>query len=129
MADQESRAAYLAARKLGRKFVSDNAKTEAKGYLPVLDDRLRGVEIVGEINLGYHEIPLKKIVGTKTAGRSNSFAGNFMPLLGDDTEFALKWQAVYSSQLREGIREHIKVFEYLNRYYVQEANKRVSILN
>jgi len=129
MADQESRAAYLAARKLGRKFVSDYGKSESKGYLPVLDDRLRGVEIVGEINLGYHEIPLKKIVGTKTAGRSNSFAGNFMPLLGDDTEFALKWQAVYSSQLREGIREHIKVFEYMNRYYVQEGNKRVSILN
>ena len=100
MADQESRAAYLAARKLGRKFVSDYGKTESKGYLPVLDDKLRGVEIVGEINLGYHEIPLKKIVGTKTAGRSNSFAGNFMPLLGDDTEFALKWQAVPASSRR-----------------------------
>lgn len=128
MADQESRAAYLAARKLGRKFVSDYEKNEAKGYLPVLEDRIRGVEIVGEINLGYHEIPLKKVVGTRTAGRSNSFAGNFMPLLADDTEFALKWQAVYSSQLKEGIREHIKVYEYLNRYYVQEGNKRVSIL-
>lgn len=129
MADQESRTAYLAARKLGRKFVSDYGKNEAKGYLPVLEDRIRGVEIVGEINLGYHEIPLKKVVGTRTAGRSNSFAGNFMPLLADDTEFALKWQAVYSSQLKDGIREHIKVYEYMNRYYVQEGNKRVSILN
>ncbi len=129
MADQESRAAYQQARKLGRKFLSEHGKNEAKGYLPVLEDRIRGVEIVGEINLGYHEIPLKKIIGTRTAGRSNSFAGNFMPLLADDTEFALKWQAVYSSQLREGIREHIKVYEYMNRYYVQEGNKRVSILN
>ena len=129
MADQESRAAYLSARKLGRRFVSEHEKNEAKGYLPVLEDRIRGVEIVGEINLGYHEIPLKKVVGTRTAGRSNSFAGNFMPLLADDTEFALKWQAVYSSQLRDGIREPIKVYEYLNRYYVQEGNKRVSILN
>ena len=113
MADQESRAAYLSARKLGRRYVSDNGE---RGYLPVLDDRLHGVEIMGEINLGYHEIPLKKIIGTKTAGRSNSFAGNFMPLLADDTEFALKWQAVYSSQMKEGIREPIKVYEYINRY-------------
>ena len=29
------------------------------GYLPVLDDRLQGVEIVGEISLGVHEIPLR----------------------------------------------------------------------
>mgnify|MGYP004524838077 FL=1 len=129
MADQESRAAYQAARKLGRRFLSEHSKNEWKGYLPVLEDRLHGVEIVGEINLGYHEIPLKKVIGTRMASRSNSFAGNFMPLLADDTEFALKWQAVYSSQLREGIREHIKVYEYMNRYYVQEGNKRVSILN
>lgn len=128
MADPESRSAYLNARKLGRKYVSEHETSEAKGYLPVLEDRIHGVEIVGEINLGYHEIPLSKVIGTRTASRSNSFAGNFMPLLADDTEFALKWQAVYQSQLSEGIREHIKVYEYLNRYYVQEGNKRVSIL-
>lgn len=128
MADQESRLAYLNARKLGRKYLSDYADTETKGYLQVLDDRLHGVVIVGEINLGYHEIPLSKIIGTKTAARSNSFAGNFMPILAEDTEFALKWQAVYQSQLSEGIREPITVYEYINRYYVLEGNKRVSIL-
>jgi hypothetical protein len=52
-----------------------------------------------------------------------------MPLLAEDTEFAVKWQKVYASQLVEGIREPIKVYEYLNSYYVQEGNKRVSILN
>ena len=53
-----------------------------------------GVEILAEINLGFHEIPLNRIAGTRTAARSNSFAGNFMPLLGDDTEFAIKWKKV-----------------------------------
>lgn len=126
--DADSRSAYLSARKMGRKYLSDYADAETKGYLPVLDNRLQGVVIVGEINLGYHEIPLTKIIGTKTAARSNSFAGNFMPLLTDDTEFAIKWKKVYSSQLKEGIREPITVYEYINRYYVLEGNKRVSIL-
>lgn len=126
--EADSRSAYLNARKLARKYLSEYADTETKGYLPVLDNRLQGVVIVGEINLGFHEIPLQKIIGTKTAARSNSFAGNFMPLLSEDSEFAQKWQAVYSSQLSEGIREPITVYEYINRYYVLEGNKRVSIL-
>lgn len=128
MAENDSRAAYLAARKLGRRFLAEHEHDEARGYLPVLEESMRGVEIMGEINLGYHEIPLSRVAGTRTAGRSNSFAGNFMPLLADDTEFAIKWKKVYESQLVEGIREPIKVYEYLNRYYVLEGNKRVSIL-
>ena len=128
MAEQDSRSAYLAARKLGRKYVSDNEKDAFKGYLPILEDVMRGVEIMGEINLGYHEIPLERVVGTRTAARSTSFAGNFMPLLADDTEFAIKWKKVYESQLVEGIREPIKVYEYLGRYYALEGNKRISIL-
>ena len=126
--ETDSRSAYLNARKLARKYVSDFADTDTKGYLPILDTRLQGVVIVGEINLGFHEIPLRKIIGTKTVARSNSFAGNFMPLLAEDSEFAQKWQKVYSSQLREGIREPVTVYEYINRYYVLEGNKRVSIL-
>ena len=128
MPDNDSRAAYLSARKLGRKYLSEHERDEDKGLLPVLEDRLKDVKIMGEINLGYHEIPLDRIVGTRTAARSNSFAGNFMPLLADDTEFAVKWQKVYASQLVEGIREPISVYEYINRYYVLEGNKRVSIL-
>lgn len=126
--ESDSRSAYLNARKLARKYISDFADTDTKGYLPILDNRLQGVVIVGEINLGFHEIPLQKIIGTKTVARSNSFAGNFMPLLSEDTEFAQKWKTVYSSQLSEGIREPITVYEYINRYYVLEGNKRVSIL-
>ncbi|NMA36723.1 MAG: BMP family ABC transporter substrate-binding protein [Papillibacter sp.] len=128
MPDNDSRAAYLSARKLGRKYLSEHERDEDKGLLPVLEDRLKDVKIMGEINLGYHEIPLDRIVGTRTAARSNSFAGNFMPLLADDTEFAVKWQKVYASQLVEGIKEPISVYEYINRYYVLEGNKRVSIL-
>lgn len=129
MPDNLTNAAYTAARKLGRKHLSDNANNEYKGYLPVLDDRIKNVEIAGEIPLGMHEIPLRKIIGTRTAARSNAFAGNFMPLLDYTSEFSLKWQSLYANHMKEGIRDPIKVYEYINRYYVQEGNKRVSVLN
>jgi uncharacterized membrane protein YfbV (UPF0208 family) len=108
--------------------MAEHEDDENKGLLPVLEDKLRDVAIMGEINIGGHEIPLDRVVGTRTAARSNSFAGNFMPLLAEDTEFAIKWQKVYASQLVEGIREPVKVYEYINKYYVLEGNKRVSIL-
>lgn len=126
---ETAQSAYLAARKLGRKYVQEYSSNDYKGYLPVLDDRLRSIEVVGEVSLGVHEIPLRKIVGTRTEGRSNAFAGNFMPLLEENTEFGVKWRKLYQSHISEGIREPIKVYEFLNRYYVQEGNKRVSVLN
>ncbi|MDR2359837.1 MAG: BMP family ABC transporter substrate-binding protein [Oscillospiraceae bacterium] len=123
----ESKNAYIAARKLGRKYVTERGETN--GYLPALDHMLKGVAIVGEISLGFHEIPLSAIAGTKTAGRSNAFAGNFAPLLESDTEFASKWRRVYEWQYTEGIREPITCYQYMNKFYVQEGNKRVSVLN
>ena len=92
------------------------------------DDLLGNVEIAGEINLGTTEIPINKIIGTRTSARSNAFAGNFMPLLPENTEFGAKWMKLYNAHIREGIREPIKVYEYINRYFVQEGNKRVSVL-
>ncbi len=128
MAGNEASSAYKAARSMGRKFLSDHAKNDFKGYLPVLDDRVRDSDLVGEVNLGLREIPISKIIGTRTNARSNAFAGNFMPLLAENTEFGAKWCKLYASHIEEGIREPIKVYEYINRYFVQEGNKRVSVL-
>lgn len=103
----------------------------AKGeypYLPVLDDILRTTASAGESSLGLIEIPLEFIVGTRTAGRTNAFSSNFLPLLSDSTEFADKWSALSTAHLEEGIRDPIKVCEFMNRYYVVEGNKRVSVL-
>jgi hypothetical protein len=41
---------------------------------------------------------------------------------------AFKWEAVYNAQINEGLRDAIKVYEYLNWFYVIEGNKRVSVL-
>ena len=51
-----------------------------------------------------------------------------MPLLDDDTEFAAKWSNLCDAHLEEGIHTPIIAFEYLNKFYVQEGNKRVSVL-
>ena len=128
MADYESTQNYKQARAIGKRFVSDHADSDTKGYLYILDDLIKDVDIAGEVNLGTTEIPINKILGTRTSARSNAFAGNFMPLLPANTEFGAKWTKLYASHLQEGIREPIKVYEYINRYFVQEGNKRVSVL-
>ena len=98
-------------------------------YLAVLDDILTDVDIVAQEPLGLVDIPAESIVGTKTAGRHTAFASNFMPLLDDDTEFAVKWSNLCDAQSGRGVSTpHIIAFEYLNKFYVQEGNKRVSVL-
>lgn len=97
-------------------------------YLPVMDELMSKERLNSGIKLGIMQIPSEFIVGTKTEGRTNAFAANFMPLLEEKTEFALKWRMLCKAHLEEGIREPIKVYEYMNRFYVEEGNKRVSVL-
>ena len=97
-------------------------------YPPVLDDFVSRDQLNRGVNLGTIQIPLEFVVGTCTDIRTNAFARNFMPLLEEDSEFATKWQALCQAHVEEGIRDPIKVYEYMNRYYVQEGNKRVSVL-
>ena len=89
---------------------------------------LVNVNIVSQEPLGLVEIPAESIVGTKTSGRHTAFAPNFMPLLEADTEFAAKWSNLCEAHLEEGIQNPILAYEFMNRFYVQEGNKRVSVL-
>ncbi len=119
---------YRLARRLALREYSGYISQGRSGYLPFLDGILKNIEIVSEVDLGTVEIPIKKVKGTYTYMRSISFARNFMPLMEDDTEFASKWTSVYLAQINEGLRDPIKVYEYLNWFYVIEGNKRVSVL-
>ena len=118
---------YKAAKKLGDDAVRDANKKGISAYLPVLDLIEEAKDNSGQTRLGLMELPLDRIKGNKEAARNNAFANNFMPLLEDGTEFAVKWSNLYDSYLQEGIRDAIKVYEYMNNYYVQEGNKRVSV--
>ncbi|MDO5416009.1 MAG: BMP family ABC transporter substrate-binding protein [Lachnospiraceae bacterium] len=119
---------YSRAMKAGRKQYQASLGRGEHPYLPVLDDILSYTNIVSEVNLGLVDIPLDRIVGTKTRGRTSAFASNFMPLLAEKTEFGAKWAALYDHQMEEGIHDPIVAFEFMNKYYVQEGNKRVSVL-
>lgn len=119
---------YNNAQRLGKKQYTDDLVKDAPLFLPVLDEMIKDIDIVSEINLGTMLIPLEHVVGTKTLGRREAFARNFMPLLDEQTEFCLKWRNVYEYQIEQGIDDPILVYEYMNRFYVQEGNKRVSVL-
>jgi basic membrane lipoprotein Med (substrate-binding protein (PBP1-ABC) superfamily) len=119
---------YISAKKLGRKNYSSNMAKGKLGYLPSLDSILKDVEIISQVDLGNVEIPLNKIVGTYSHLRSICFSNNFMPIMNDDSEFKNKWAALCDAHLNEGIKYSIKVYEYLNQFYVIEGNKRVSVL-
>lgn len=119
---------YEEALKRGKKCYQKMTAAGEEPYLPAMEDVMTGVDIVGEVSLGVKNIPADLIVGTAYAGRTNSFAANFMPLLDGESEFAKKWSALSQAHLEEGIREPIKVYEFLNHFYVVEGNKRVSVL-
>lgn len=113
-----------------RQGVKAFKKAQAEGrypYLPALDHFLSNQEILTEQPLGLIDIPMDQIVGTKTEGRQEAFALNFMPIIDPGSEFAQKWQNVYRYQVSEGCNDPIKAYEFMNRYYVLEGNKRVSV--
>ena len=119
---------YKSALKAGQRAYRACVARGQSPYLAVLDDILAKVNIVSQEPLGLVEIPAESIAGTKTSGRHTAFAPNFMPLLEADTEFASKWSHLCDAHLEEGIQNPIVAYEYLNKFYVQEGNKRVSVL-
>ena len=78
-----------------------------KYALPCLDDILaeERVTSAAEVNIGVMNIPLDQVVGTKTTAIS-----------------------LYIAHEEEGIRDAVKAYEYKQRFYVEEGNKRVSVL-
>ena len=119
---------YVNALKSAQKEYRVRLSKGAYPYLPALDEILSFTKVEYEVDLGLCEIPLELIVGTRTRGRTNAFADNFMPLLDVNTEFAHKWIHLYTSLQEEGLRDPVKVYEFMNRFYVLEGNKRVSVL-
>jgi len=129
MSRTEAVAQYQQALKQGRKQYKQAVAKGNYPYLQVLDEILDDAMVAARMNLGLLEIPTEQIVGTKSMGRRDAFSPDFFPLLSEESEFAAKWIDLCRSHLSdEGIRDPIKCFEYLGRFYVLEGNKRVSVL-
>ncbi len=120
---------YDRALRMGQKEIKDLTQKNLPITPAVLEDILGVAPTEQVIDIGFAEIPADRIVGTKTAGRISAFTPSFLPLLPADSEFGFKWINLCVAHLSdEGIREPIQCFEYLGDFYVQEGNKRVSVL-
>ena len=129
MSRQEALQQFRQALKAGQKCYRECVHRGRYPYPQVLEERLRGCAVAGRVDLGVLDIPIAQIIGTNTAGRQAAFAANFMPLLDLGTEFASKWVALCEAHLGDtGITDPIRCFEYMGCFYVQEGNKRVSVL-
>ena len=119
---------YTTAMRLGQKECRERLSAGKSQYPAVLDDIL-GDTIVTYQTLGHIEIPAERIKGIRSAGRTTTFSASFLPLAKPNTEFASKWVNLCMAHLGEtGIRDPITCYEYLGNFYVEEGNKRVSVL-
>ena len=120
---------YSRALKQGQKEVAELSAAGKPVNPAVLDELLPGAAAEVVVDLGLLEIPSERIIGTKSAGRIAAFSPSFRPLLDPHSEFAMKWSVLCDAHLGDvGIRDPISCFEYLGNFYVQEGNKRVSVL-
>ena len=118
---------YSRARNKGMKEVHALQLRHEEPTLPVLAELVPNLNRLSQVPLGVVQISIDQIVGTATKGRTTAFSRSFYPLLESDSEFASKWIALYDSVQAEGLREPVKAYEYYNRFYIIEGNKRVSV--
>ncbi|MGN0297739.1 MAG: BMP family ABC transporter substrate-binding protein [Lachnospiraceae bacterium] len=120
---------YKSAQKLAFKDAESCVRQGRSPYPDVLDDILKKYDTASEVKIGLVQIPIELIAGTKSAGRTNAFSKHFYPLLSERSEFGSKWMSLCTSHLEEGIRDPITAYEFLGKFYVEEGNKRVSVLH
>ena len=120
---------YSQALRLGQKEYRELVMSGKDPHPAVLDEILPESFAESVVDVGLVDIPAERIVGTKSAGRITAFTPSFRPLLGPKSEFGLKWINLCKAHLGDaGISDPIQCYEYLGNFYVQEGNKRVSVL-
>lgn len=120
---------YSLALKKGQREYKELTAAGRNPHPLVLDEILPPSFTDSVQEVGLLEIPAERIIGVKSAGRITAFSASFRPLLESKTEFASKWMNLCKAHLGEaGIHDPILCYEYLGNFYVQEGNKRVSVL-
>ena len=120
---------YLQAQKKGLRLTHALQSRGEDTTLPVLSELVPELNRLTQVPLGLIQISLDQIAGTATHGRTTAFARNFMPLLDVESEFALKWSILYDDVVENGLRDPVLAYEYYNRFYIIEGNKRVSVMS
>ena len=104
---------YARALRGGQREYKERVSAGQNPYPKVLDELLADIPTGSTQNVGLVEIPMERIVGTRTGGRIWAFTAGFQPLLDTDSEFAVKWVNLCMAHLSdEGIRDPIVCYEY-----------------
>ena len=119
---------YGKARRDGLRIYTAALQAHEDPYLPVLEKKVPDLASLSRLSLGVISIPLSRVMGSVSEGRSKAFTKNFLPILEGGSEFAAKWDRLYESVESEGVRQPVTALEYLGYYYVIEGNKRVSVM-
>ena len=129
MSVQTATEEYALALRQGQKEYRELLMADRPAHPIVLDEILPENADYATVEVGVLEIPSERIIGTKSAGRVSAFTASFRPLLDSKSEFAAKWISLCNAHLGDtGITDPIVCYEYLGNFYVQEGNKRVSVL-
>ncbi len=119
---------YSKARRDGLRIYQAAIQANADPYLPVLEEKVPNLASLSRLSLGIMAIPLDRVIGSVSRGRSYAFAEGFLPILEGGSEFAAKWEHLCESVEQSGVNQPITVLEYLGNYYVIEGNKRTSVM-
>ena len=119
---------YSKARRDGLRVYQAAIQANANPYLPVLENKVPNLSQLSRLSLGVMTIPLDRVVGSVSQGRSYAFSDGFLPILEGGSEFASKWENLCESVEASGVNQPIVVLEYLGYYYVIEGNKRTSVM-
>ena len=102
---------YSRARREGLRVYHAAIQANADPYLPVLEDLEPNLSQLSRLSLGILTIPLDRVVGSVSQGRSYAFANGFLPILEGGSEFASKWECLCESVEAEGVNQPITVLE------------------
>ena len=119
---------YSRARREGLRVYQAAIQANADPYLPVLEDKVPNLSQLSRLSLGVLTIPLNRVIGSVSQGRSYAFSEGFLPILEGGSEFASKWERLCESVELEGVNQPITALEYMGYYYVIEGNKRTSVM-
>ena len=119
---------YGKARRDGLRIYTAALQAHEDPYLPVLEKKVPELASLARLSLGVISVPLSRVLGSVSEGRSKAFTKNFLPILEGGSEFAAKWDRLYESVESEGVRQPVTALEYLGYYYIIEGNKRVSVM-
>lgn len=105
------RAARAALRGRGRRLLS-------------IDRVLQAARLEGQSDLGVHEIPLDRVVGSAGPAKTRDFDASFLPI---SRRLRDRWARVYTAMVEGAGVPSIDVYKLGDTYYVVDGHHRVSV--